>query len=119
MNHLVYANADGAVELSEHATRFVERAAIALRSLLNPHTISFRLMPYRHSGTQFLGADWKDSSGNSMSFTFYSSPDLGVDLPDMVPNGIHYDVVVNDSTDALLMIRLIANLLGVRSIELR
>ena len=105
MHHLVFATANGTIELSYAAKAFVEKAAFAIRNRLIQGEASFGLMPYRHEGHDYLGADWKDNSGNSLSLTFYiGSPTC---LPDVGPEGDGYDVVICDFTDALHLIRAI------------
>jgi hypothetical protein len=106
-NHLVNADENGYVQLGDEATAFVERAIAAIKEKLHVHP-SFRLMPYRYEGegAEFLGFDWSDKKGESVSFTFWRD-ESEILLPNpVIPNS--NDVIVPDWVDALHLIRAIA-----------
>ncbi|NJP20977.1 MAG: hypothetical protein HC763_20510 [Hydrococcus sp. CRU_1_1] len=69
--YLVNADENGHVEFSDEAVAFVQRAIEAILGKLQENP-SFRLMPYRYQGNsaEFLGCDWSDQQGRSVSFTF-------------------------------------------------
>jgi excisionase family DNA binding protein len=105
--HLVFANENGLIELDERAIAFVRRAIETIKEKLNKDA-SFRLMPYRYqgNGAEFLGFDWSDKQGGSVSFTFWCD-ESEILLPDpVIPNS--NDVIVPDWVDALHLIRAIA-----------
>jgi hypothetical protein len=105
--YLVNADENGHVEFSDEAVAFVGRAIEAILGKLHEN-VSFRLMPYRYEGdgAEFLGFDWSDKQGESVSLTFWCDS-TQILLPDpVIPNS--NDVIVPDLIDALHLIRAIA-----------
>lgn len=102
---VVDASSGGNVTVSDSGKLFVEAAAARIMERLTGENRSFRLMPYRHFGGEYLGFDWHDEVGESISFTFTIGA-LHPHVPAVIsPN--HTDVIVSDATDALLLAQLV------------
>lgn len=70
---LVLANENGNIRFSDEAAAFVQRASDAIRQKLDNQTTCFKLMPYRYnydSSPKYLGFDWQDDLGETISFNF-------------------------------------------------
>lgn len=105
LEYQVQADTTGHIYPTTDALAFVDAAATAIKSTLVAGKREFALMPYRYGG-QYLGFDWIDEAKNSISFVFYPT-DNPYPLPKTIDHG-GKDIGVKDLTDALLLIRLIA-----------
>lgn len=102
--NLIDSDADGNITPSPMAIKFSEAAAEAITSKLG-ETPTFELMPYRHQG-ESLGFDWSNENGECVSYTFHVTG--SIDLPMSRLDFIGVDVFVPDMTDALLLVRMVA-----------
>lgn len=104
---LIESSSGGVVRPSSAAVSFAEKAAAAICSHLTSGKRSFRLMPYRHGPGEYLGFDWRDEADKAIAFTFTIGVDR-IELPTEITPGADNDLWVCDATDALLLVRLIA-----------
>jgi len=111
---VIESSAGGSVQASDAAQRFAEVAAAKICEVLVSGKRSFKLMPYRHCSAEYLGFDWQDEADNGVVMTFT----VGTTRPDL-PAKVHpggTDVWVSDYTDALLLVRLIAERVNANSV---